>query len=103
MDKQLKKSQVAQITYEKDSKGGEPTSRTVIPTYVPGDFVRAVDITELSQEQQDKMVDLYQQYQRYCDMFMSTMFNFETWLEHTRNTYIKPKWRTFKPDKLKIV
>lgn len=95
----LTRAQLATIIYEKTS--GETTTRSIIPTALPTDLIRAIDVTELSPDDRNDLAALYVEYQEYVDTFMSSMFNFDTWIEHTYNKPITPKWRSFKSSGLR--
>lgn len=92
----LTEAQLATITYTKDN--GESSNRTILPTYVPHQqLVRAIDVTELSDNDQAQMARLLSEYREYKDHIMKTMFTFEDWVDHTYHQSIDPKWRSFKP------
>lgn len=89
----LTKAQLATIIYEKAD--GEVTTRTIVPASVPASVVRAIDVTELEPAQREETQRLYEEYTKYVDDFMANMFNFETWVEHTKGKELDTKWRSF--------
>lgn len=93
----LTENAIASITYVKDS--GMSTDRVIIPTYVPNatQLVRALDVTELQQADREQMQRLVEEYKAYKENIMKTMFSFEDWVDHTYQTQLTPKWRSFKP------
>jgi hypothetical protein len=95
----LTEAQVATIIYEKAD--GEVTTRTIIPTSLPTDLVRAIDITELPLAEREQLLTLYTEYRQYVEAFKANMFNFDTWIEHTQGKAIAPKWRSFKSSGLR--
>jgi hypothetical protein len=95
----LTEAQVATIIYEK--VGGEVTTRTIIPTSLPTDLVRAIDVTELPLAEREQMLTLYKEYKQYVEDFKANMFDFSTWIEHTQGKQIEPKWRSFKSSGLR--
>lgn len=97
---QLTENKITSIVYESKSKG-EISSRVIVPTSVPADFVRAIDVSDLQPQEREEMAQLYAEYREYREEFMSRLFNFETWVEHTKNKSVTPKWRAFKLDGLK--
>ena len=97
----LKVGQPVCIVYQKD--GEEPTERTVVPSYVPYPHVRTIDLSSLSLEEADEMVGLVTEYQAYYADYLKQAFNFEAWVEHTKNKTITPKWRAFKTSNIKDV
>ena len=112
----LKENQLTKVQYTKKLKtpvvfGGEPaknvevTERVIIPTFVPRpkhQNVKAVDVTDLSEELREEMESMIQQYNEYLENQRKTLFTFEDFVAHTRQVaFVDPvKWRTFKPDQL---
>lgn len=90
----LKIGQINTLTYQKD--GDEAKTRKVVATYVPYPNVRTIDVSDLSAEEASEMADMVTEFQAYYADFISQAFNFETWVEHTKNKTITPKWRAFK-------
>lgn len=62
---------------------GEQTDRTVVTLTDVPEFVRTHDITGLDQADMDYLLTKRKEYAEYVENFMRTMFNFETWYEHT--------------------
>jgi hypothetical protein len=60
----IDEAHVVRIQYLSESKN-ETTTRTIIPTSVPKDIVRAIDVSDLSTEDQQKTELLVQDYKRY--------------------------------------
>lgn len=83
------------IVYNNESKK-ETSTRDVIPTFVPRQNVKTIDVTDLNEEQAMKMRELFEEYAKYYDDFVANAFNFETWCEHSKGIFITPKWRAFK-------
>jgi len=73
------------------------TERVIIPTLVPGN-IHAIDVTELDNESQQEMSELYEEYASYMNTLMKSAFSFEDWLSHSKSVEFSPKWRTFRPD-----
>lgn len=96
----LTENQITTIVYENENKG-ERTTRVIIPTSVPKDTVRAIDVDSLSPDERTKMLELYAEYREYTQEHINRMFNFETWVEHTKGETVQPKWRAFKVSGLK--
>lgn len=96
----LTENQITTIVYENETKG-ETTTRVIIPTSLPKDNVRAIDVDDLSPSERDEMARLYSAYRQYTKEFMAKMFNFEDWAEHSIGVKIEPKWRAFKSSGLK--
>jgi hypothetical protein len=89
------------IRYTKTS--GETTVRTIIPTFVPPQNIKAVDVTELSADDAKKMESLVREYyDDYIESRKATTFTFEDWLSATGSSDVatKVKWRTFKLDNI---
>ena len=90
----INENQLNDIAYLSKSKN-ETTHRTIIPTYIPPDNIKAIDVTELSSSERLEMLELTLQYKEYQETVRAGMFNFETWAEHVKNKPITPKWRSF--------
>lgn len=95
----MKRNNICDIEYV-NSKN-ETSQRTIIPTTVPYDTYKAIDVTELSKNEQQEIQQLLEEYQEYAENYKANMFNFETWVNHAKGTEISPKWRTFKKDRIK--
>ncbi len=90
---ELKQAQLATIIYEKAD--GEVTTRTIVPASVPAGVVRALDVTDLTPAEREELQQLYREYVEYVDNFKANMFNFETWIEHSKGKVVPTKWRSF--------
>lgn len=90
----LTEATLTTIIYEKET--GDTSSRVIIPVSVPKPNVRAIDVSELEPDDREKLRGLYAEYRQYTEAFMAGMFNFETWVEHTKGETVHPKWRQFK-------
>lgn len=90
----LHEGQLNNITYKSASKE-EITERVIIPTFVPSDNVKAIDVTDLPGNERVALLDMVNQYNEYKKTFMSNMFSFEQWAEQTHGVTPSPKWRTF--------
>jgi hypothetical protein len=82
------------VTYIKED--GDTSTRVIIPTFIPAENIRALDVTQLSSEEQTKMADAYKEYQVYVKFHMSSMFSFGDWLSHTESQTAVPAWKSFK-------
>ncbi len=80
--------------YQKD--GGVPEQRMVVPSFIPKQVVTVIDVGDMNAQAAEEVMELMKGYQDYHNNLMNTAFNFETWVEHTQNKTITPKWRTFK-------
>lgn len=93
--KQLKSGERATIMYTSASKG-ETTKRVIIPSYVPNDSIKALDVSELTEAEQLSTQLFFAEYVAYQEERRATSFTFEDWLQQTHNVDISAKWRTFK-------
>jgi hypothetical protein len=89
------------IVYTSESKG-ETSTRTIVPMSVPKDNVRAIDVSELSEKDQQAMAELVVGYKEYLAGIFETTFKFEDWASHTKEIDVHPKWRTFKVSNIKV-
>lgn len=106
----MKTGEVFQIRYEKatdlgSGNVGEVTERAIVPTNIPSENVKALDVTDLSANDREQMKNLYEEYQKYYKQQVSTIFNFEDWLTHTGHDRDVPniKWRTFRKQNIEII
>jgi len=82
----------------------DETNRTVIPTFVPNlNNFKAVDVSELSEEERTEMLGLLEEYQQYYTERAQAIFNFGDWVEHSRGKKMEVKWRTFKLDQTELL
>ena len=82
------------IEYFKESTG-EVTKRTVIFTSTPPKSLMALDVTGLSEDEQEALQNKYQEYQDYLAQQNANVFSFEDFVEHTTNKTPNLKWRRF--------
>lgn len=97
----LKTGTTQVVRYTKGN--GETTERTIIPTYLPQpryQNVKALDVTDLDSEEREVLETAVREYNEYLEAQRQTLFTFEEFVDHTRQTTVRPKWRTFKPDQL---
>lgn len=90
----LKEAEITSIVYEKEN--GDTSARVIIPVAVPKNLVRAIDVSELEPTERKELLELYTEYKKYTTAYLENMFGFETWVEHTQNRTVTPKWRAFK-------
>lgn len=104
----MKANEIAHIEYRRSTdlgggEVGEVTERWIIPTFIPTTNIKALDVSELSEEEQQKFAALWSQYQQYYREAAKTLFDFETWVEHTTDEKVDVKWRTFKSDNITLL
>ena len=92
-------NQPINVQYKKDT---ELTNRTIIPTHVPHNNIKALDVTDLSNEEMDSLTQMIQEFSEYQKQARKSIVNFETWLEITNQQAPPIKWRTFKIDNLSV-
>lgn len=96
----LKAREITVVEYT--NRNGEDTVRTILPTYVPEKNIKAIDVTSMDDEQRECLRQLFVEYTDYVDQHINKMFNFEDWVEHVANERLSLKWRTFKPENLRV-
>jgi hypothetical protein len=96
----LTENQITSIVYESQGKQ-DVTTRVILPVSLPSDLIRAIDLSDVEPAERERIAKLHAEYREYRDRMMSTMFNFETWVEHTTGDKIEPKWRAFKQSGLR--
>jgi hypothetical protein len=92
---ELKQNQIINILYKKDNQE-TPEERVIVPTYVPPQVVKAIDVADLPAQESEELVALLREYQEYYSDHINKALNFEGWVEQTKNKTIIPKWRSFK-------
>ena len=102
------KTSILHIEYERSTdiggQKGEITERYVIPTFTPPSNMKAIDVSNLTEVERQKMLDLANEYNEYRDHVMATVFSFNDWLEMTKGDTTTPiVWRTFKPENMKVL
>lgn len=93
----MSKIELTRVRYTKKD-ASEVSDRVIIPTFVPLPNMKALDVTDLSPEEQRDMESLYQEYSEYYTTAAKTLFSFEDWLSHTQGEAALTetlKWRTF--------
>ena len=85
------------ITEDESQFVAEKTERTIVPISVPGN-IKAIDVTDLAVDEQHQLCVLYEEYAEYFNDYSKQAFSFEDWALHSKNVFVAPKWRTFKPD-----
>lgn len=89
------------IKYTKET--GETSERTILSTTYLPENVKAIDISEFGEEDiQDLQANL-EEYEAYKALMYNKLYNFEDWLEHTKNVKKTLKWRTFKLSRMEIL
>lgn len=97
---QFKQIEFADIVYLSEGRG-EISQRTILPTTVPRQTMKSIDVSDLSADERLEMQALYKEYSKYYEDFLANAFNFETWCEHSKGLHISPKWRAFKLSNIK--
>lgn len=97
---ELKVGQPVKIQYT--NRLGEGSERTIVPTFVPLPNIKAIDVSDLAEDQQAEIAEFLKEYHEYVKEFQSSMFDFTTWLEHTKQVQFEAKWRTFKIENVTV-
>lgn len=105
----MKSGKVAHVQYQKTTnhggREGEVTERYIIPTYVPTHNIKAIDVTDLTEEEQKRMENLLAEYQEYVDIHRKSLATFEDWVTHSHgeDEKVNVKWRTFNMNYLDLL
>ncbi len=90
----LKEGSLCNITYTKADE--TVSNRVIIPSHVPSNIIRGIDVTELDQEARDLLLSRWDEYQAYRKQQMSTICSFEQFQEQQFPLHEQPvKWRSF--------
>jgi hypothetical protein len=104
---ELKANKLAHIRYTRETSiggiKGEIKERVIVPTYVPGDTIKAIDVSDLDALQAMEIRILTEEYGAYVQSKTNTIFSFEDWLDHIGQSKIDLKWRTFKLSNTKVI
>lgn len=95
--------QLVRVKYNKTTQTPNTTERTIIATYIPTPKVanvKALDVTDMSEGDQQTVESTLQEYATYLETQQNTIFSFENFAAHVGTTLPNLKWRTFKPDQL---
>ena len=98
----LKQHEAADISYSKDVGGSgqlkrfEHTDRKIIPTFIPPENIKAIDVTGMSDGDVTRLECRLAEYAEYYKVAVKTIYSFNDWMEHTQQEYADLKWRTFK-------
>lgn len=104
----MKTGELVHIEYTKatdlgSGNKGEVTERYVIPSFVPHPNIKAIDVTDLTEEEREEIAALYMEYVEYYKQAASTLFSFEDWVDHSKQKNVRPKWRTFREDNVTVL
>lgn len=99
----LENHKAVDITYNKRVGGSgelkrfEITDRTIIPTHLPTDSFKALDVTGLTESDVSVMEKQLAEYAEYYEAVVNTVFSFEDWISLTygEGADENVKWRTF--------
>lgn len=98
----LQQDNIVNIEYTKDN--GDKSKRYIIPTCVPKKSIKAIDVSDLTEDQRDEMCKLHAEYNQYREQAIKNIFNFEDWVSQTSgNDLGNIKWRTFNIDNISFV
>lgn len=94
----MKPYEIVKIQYTK-MDSDETTERTIIPTFVPSDAMKAIDVSGLAEDERSELLGLLQEYSDYYQLAAKRIYSFEDWISHTTGLSedARPtvKWRTF--------
>ena len=104
----LKVGAVQKIRYSKFEKIGEmdccsTSERYIVPTFLPTENIKAIDVTNLSDDERATLIEQLNEYSEYVGTQRKAMFSFEDWVEHTTNYERSVKWRTFKQSQVDLL
>lgn len=105
VNKMLKENEEAKIRYSKNKNGDvEVTERIIIPTHIPKPNIKALDVSNLSEEERERLIELHKEYQKYVKTQMKNLFSFEHWIDASHpNDQMEIKFRTFRIDNTEVL
>lgn len=89
----MQPAKLSRIRYTKDDGY---TDRVVIPTDVPKSNMKALDVTEQTASERERLQELVAEYNQYREGVINTIFSFEDWLDLVQAEHDELKWRTFR-------
>lgn len=99
----MKKVNLHEIQEIQYTKGTEVTQRIIIPMIKPQPNIKAIDVTDLPENEQHLIAQHIGDYHEYVELHQSKIYDFETWCEHQNIQSAPLKWRTFKPEHTEIL
>ena len=116
---ELKQNHLAHVRYTKTThfggtSKGEVTERVILPTYIPSDSVKALDVSAYTEADALLLQSLAKEYAEYVELQMNRVFNFEDWIDHSYGAKISSptyaaikrnglQYRTFKLAALEVI
>ena len=95
--------EIAHIRYT-SKDGSDVSDRVIIPTFIPTPSIKAIDVTEMSDEERVETQELLRDYAAYFETAVKRVFSFEDWISHTtglsEGATPEVKWRTFLTDNI---
>lgn len=83
------------IRYQKKNSL-EESERTIIQTTKVPENIKAIDVSDLTEDQVEKLLVLLDEYDQYINNHLKTAFSFENWVEMKDIDDVpQVKWRTF--------
>lgn len=77
---------------------------SIVPVHIPLSDIIAVDVSEMSDSEQQQFTELVAEFNQYYQHHCSTAFDFETWLELSKQISLPQiKYRTLKPSDIKVM
>jgi len=89
--KLFQKNNIYKIQYTTKATG-QYMERKVIPIMDVTDTVLTLDVTDLTTEQTEELIEVQREYAKYVETHMEQMFDFKTWVEHTRSATVPDNW-----------
>ncbi len=104
----MKANEVQHIQYTKATsiggEKGEVTERYIVPTFVPSPNIKAIDVSDLDEQDRNNMAELMQEYAEYHKQQSKVIPSFEVWLEQSQGVIMDDlKWRTFKVENVELL
>lgn len=95
----MKEREIYKIEYV-DSKE-KHSERTIIPTMVPSSNIKAIDVSDMTEEETNEICQYFTEYTNYVDIQNKNIYTFEDFISHTKGKDVNIKWRTFNKERIK--
>jgi len=103
----MKENTITHIKYTKQTKNkDEVTERFIIPSFIPKQNIKAMDVTDCDDSSRQNLEDLLKDYSKFYSLHMSNIPSFTNWMEQTNGVIVSEddiKWRTFKIANTEII
>jgi len=96
----MRESEIYNIEYTDHKE--KISSRIIIPSTVPSANVKAIDVSDLTEDERMEICQHMAEYRDYVETQRKNMYSFEDFISLTKGKTISPKWRSFNTERIKV-